>query len=187
MTNRDIRASDADREGVVMILRDAYTEGRLTIDEFDERTTATYAARTWGQLQDLTQDLPVQPVLSAGEISADKPAYLPRLPPLRTEAAPPALTRRRRGPDARILPALLIWAVIAAAAGSPVIAGVLAVFFFGLLVSRLRAGGRLAPTRPAIIDRNVPVPRLQAATMSQLRPRSAGGSSRAGDIRPAAG
>lgn len=142
MTNRDIRASDADREGVVTILRDAYTEGRLTLDEFDERTTATYTARTWGELQDLTADLPVQPVLTAGGLSVDKPGQLPRLPPLRPEATPSALTQRHRGPDGRILPALFIWAMIAALAGSPVIAGVLTVFFIGLLASRLSARGR---------------------------------------------
>jgi hypothetical protein len=142
MTNRDIRASDADREAVVTILRDAYSEGRLTLDESDERTTATYAARTWGQLQDLTEDLPVQPVLRAGDISADGSVQLPRLPPVRPEATPPALTRRRRAPDARILPALIVWAVLAAAVGAPQIAAALVVIFIGLLASRLRAGGR---------------------------------------------
>lgn len=142
MTNRDIRASDADREGVVTILRDAYAEGRLTLDEFDERTTATYAARTWGQLQDLTEDLPIQPVLRAGDISADGSAQLPKLPPVRPEATPPALTRRRRVPDARVLPALIVWAVLAAAAGAPQISAALIVIFVGLLASRLRVGGR---------------------------------------------
>ena len=132
MTSRAIRASDQDREGVVSILRDSYTEGRLTLDEFGERTTAAYAARTWGDLLDLTADLPVQPPLG--------PPVLPHLPPVRPEATPPALRpRARRGPDGRLLPALFIWAVIAAAAGSPWIAGVLTVFFIGLLASRMSA------------------------------------------------
>jgi hypothetical protein len=34
-----IRASDADREVVVATLREAYTAGRLDLDEFDERTS----------------------------------------------------------------------------------------------------------------------------------------------------
>ena len=34
-----IRASDSDREHVVEILRDAYSTGRLTMAEFDERTS----------------------------------------------------------------------------------------------------------------------------------------------------
>jgi hypothetical protein len=44
--------------------------------------------------------------------------------------------------DGRLLPALFIWAVIAAAAGSPVVAGVLTVFFIGLLASRWAGRGR---------------------------------------------
>jgi hypothetical protein len=141
MTDRDIRASDMDREGVVTILRDAHAEGRLTLEEFDERTSAAYAARTWGELADLTADLPVQPVLSLREHGADGPSGLPSLPPVRPEATPPAMRPQspRRGPDGRLLPALFIWAVIAAAAGSPWIAGVLTVFFIGMLATRLSA------------------------------------------------
>ena len=40
MTDRAIRASDKERESVVDVLRDAYTDGRLTLDEFEERTSA---------------------------------------------------------------------------------------------------------------------------------------------------
>src|SRR6202042_3334396 len=58
-----IRASDADREVVVATLREAYTAGRLNLDEFDERTTAAYESKTWGDLRKLTADLPSQPIL----------------------------------------------------------------------------------------------------------------------------
>jgi Domain of unknown function (DUF1707) len=54
-----IRASDADRERVVEILRQHTAEGRITADEFDERMTAAYSARTMGALAELTTDLPV--------------------------------------------------------------------------------------------------------------------------------
>jgi hypothetical protein len=64
MTDGSIRASDNDRETFVTALREAYTEGRLTLDEFEERTSAAYAARTWGELRDLTSDLPAPPVLA---------------------------------------------------------------------------------------------------------------------------
>ena len=57
-TDDAIRASDADREHAVGLLRDGYACGRLTLDEFDERTTAAFASRTWGELRKLTQDLP---------------------------------------------------------------------------------------------------------------------------------
>lgn len=54
-----LRASDADRERVATLLREHYSEGRLTVDEFQERLERTYAARTLGELDVLTADLPV--------------------------------------------------------------------------------------------------------------------------------
>src|SRR5215469_6089058 len=63
-----IRASDSDREHAVEALRDQYAEGRLTLEEFDERTSAAYAAKTWTDLRELTSDLPVR--LSFGPASA---------------------------------------------------------------------------------------------------------------------
>ena len=65
MPSDHIRASDHDRDAVVTTLRDAYTEGRLTLEEFQERTATAYDGRTWGDLRELTTDLPVQPVLGA--------------------------------------------------------------------------------------------------------------------------
>ncbi|WP_438487800.1 DUF1707 SHOCT-like domain-containing protein [Streptomyces sp. S186] len=53
-----LRASDADRERVAEILRDALAEGRLDMAEFDERFDATYQARTYGELERITADLP---------------------------------------------------------------------------------------------------------------------------------
>jgi hypothetical protein len=53
-----MRASDADREAVVEVLREAVTHGRLTFDEFEERTAQAYAAKTFGELHPLTTDLP---------------------------------------------------------------------------------------------------------------------------------
>lgn len=57
-TYRLMRASDQDREEAAARLGDAFVEGRLTQDELDERSAAAYAARTWGELADLTTDLP---------------------------------------------------------------------------------------------------------------------------------
>ena len=65
MTDRAIRASDQERESVVAVLRDAFTDGRLTFDEFEERTAAAYAAKTWTELRVLTSDLPASPLPSA--------------------------------------------------------------------------------------------------------------------------
>ncbi|MBO1337711.1 DUF1707 domain-containing protein [Streptomyces sp. VRA16 Mangrove soil] len=54
----DLRASDADREQVAERLRDAMAEGRLDMDEFNERLEETYKARTYRDLAPLTRDLP---------------------------------------------------------------------------------------------------------------------------------
>jgi hypothetical protein len=54
----DLRASDSDRERIVERLREHAVEGRLTLEEFTERMAATYRARTSGELEELTRDLP---------------------------------------------------------------------------------------------------------------------------------
>ncbi|MFG2647224.1 DUF1707 domain-containing protein [Streptomyces sp. NPDC048436] len=54
----DLRAADADRERVAERLRDAVAEGRLDMEEFEERLDATYKARTYGELEPITRDLP---------------------------------------------------------------------------------------------------------------------------------
>ena len=56
-----MRASDADREKVADILRDAYAEGRLTRVEHEERLAETYQAMTYGDLIPVMRDLPVPP------------------------------------------------------------------------------------------------------------------------------
>ena len=53
-----VRASDADRERVAAILRDAAGQGLLTLDEVDQRLAAVYAARHLIELAPLTADLP---------------------------------------------------------------------------------------------------------------------------------
>ena len=46
-----IRASDADRHSVIEVLRRHTSEGRLTLEELDQRVGEVYAAKTIGQLQ----------------------------------------------------------------------------------------------------------------------------------------
>ncbi|WP_443034507.1 DUF1707 SHOCT-like domain-containing protein [Streptomyces sp. BE303] len=63
----EMRASDADRERVAELLRDAYAEGRLDVDEHAERIEAAYSAKTLGELVPLTRDLPVHTEVSFEE------------------------------------------------------------------------------------------------------------------------
>lgn len=53
-----LRVSDAERDQVAEVLREAAAEGRITLDELDERLDATYAAKTYADLEPLTGDLP---------------------------------------------------------------------------------------------------------------------------------
>ena len=53
-----MRISDADREKVADILRDAMAEGRIDLDELEERLEATYAAKVYADLVPITLDLP---------------------------------------------------------------------------------------------------------------------------------
>lgn len=61
-----MRISDADRHKVAEILRTAAGEGRLELDELDERLEQTFAAKTYADLVPITVDLhPVAPVTNA--------------------------------------------------------------------------------------------------------------------------
>ncbi|WP_329217753.1 DUF1707 domain-containing protein [Streptomyces sp. NBC_01485] len=68
----DLRASDADRERVSEVLRDALAEGRLDMVEFEERLDQTYKARTYGELAPITRDLPVAGVVPPPVVSLSK-------------------------------------------------------------------------------------------------------------------
>jgi hypothetical protein len=57
------RASDSDREQVADRLHHAMAEGRLSDDELEQRLGALYAARTYGELDALVADLPVNRAL----------------------------------------------------------------------------------------------------------------------------
>ena len=64
------RAGHADREQVIVTLKDAYVHGRLTKDEFDARTSRALIARTYADLALLTADIPPAQV-------AARPAHPP--------------------------------------------------------------------------------------------------------------
>ena len=53
-----LRAADTDRAAVATELGEHMSAGRLTLTEYDERVARAYAARTFGDLAELTADLP---------------------------------------------------------------------------------------------------------------------------------
>ncbi len=60
-----LRASHADRERVIGTLKAAYVYGLATRDEFDERVSQTFAARTCAELAVVTADIPPGLALAA--------------------------------------------------------------------------------------------------------------------------
>ncbi|MQA98126.1 MAG: DUF1707 domain-containing protein [Streptosporangiales bacterium] len=60
-----VRASDADRDRVSDVLREALAEGRITPEEHAERLDAVYAAKTLGELVPITSDLPARAASAA--------------------------------------------------------------------------------------------------------------------------
>jgi hypothetical protein len=147
-TDDAIRASDADREHAVGLLRDGYACGRLTLDEFDERTTAAFASRTWGELRKLTQDLP----------APGQRAPLPAAAPVARQQARGGDDRPSRAVPASDGPALmpvvtiaLFWLALTftAHAAGALIPVVLIVLMAMQLAGRVRCGlDRRPPEQP---------------------------------------
>lgn len=66
-----LRASDADREQVIDVLKVAFAQGRLTRDDLDLRAAQAFISRTYAELAAVTADIPVSLV-------AVKPVLAPR-------------------------------------------------------------------------------------------------------------
>ncbi|GAA1917923.1 DUF1707 domain-containing protein [Nocardioides lentus] len=64
---RLLRISDAERQQVAEALRDAAGDGRLDLDELEERLEATWSARTYADLEPVLADLPAQAPAPPGE------------------------------------------------------------------------------------------------------------------------
>jgi hypothetical protein len=90
-----LKASDGDRDAVLSDLGEHFQAGRLTAGEFEDRTGRALAARTWGELRDLMQDLPTSPAV-------------PRVPVTATTGAPP-----QRSPGRTVLVPIAVLAGIA--------------------------------------------------------------------------
>ncbi|NUP44134.1 MAG: DUF1707 domain-containing protein, partial [Streptomyces sp.] len=67
----ELRASDADRDRIADILREALAEGRLDPEEHADRIDAVYRAKTVGELDPLVRDLPA--AAAAGRAAAPVP------------------------------------------------------------------------------------------------------------------
>jgi hypothetical protein len=77
-----LRASDADREQVIDTLKDAFVQGRLTMDELGMRTGQALASRTYAELTAITADIPARPI----EVPTPMPARIPARRPINKKA-----------------------------------------------------------------------------------------------------
>jgi hypothetical protein len=106
-----MRAGDKDRQGVVEQLGKHFGEGRLTVDEFDERVVRAHASVYLDELPALTVDLP-------GEQPQRTRPTRPRMP-------------RPPGVLLILLAMLLAWSLVSAViSGAPPIFGFFLLFLF---------------------------------------------------------
>ncbi len=71
------RVSDLEREDVADRLREAAGEGRLSYTELEERLETVYGAKTYGELIQITSDLPNGLVVPNAAASTLTPQYVP--------------------------------------------------------------------------------------------------------------
>jgi DUF1707 SHOCT-like domain/Cell wall-active antibiotics response LiaF, C-terminal len=71
-----VRASDADRDATIEALATASAEGRLSLEEYSQRSEAALLARTHGDLTSLTADLPAPPPDGAAPVPVEITAVL---------------------------------------------------------------------------------------------------------------
>jgi hypothetical protein len=76
-----VRAAHADRERAIDVLKAAFAEGRLDMDEYADRVGRAQTSRTYGELGELTADLPVGPL-------GTLPSGLPGTPPAGYQLVP---------------------------------------------------------------------------------------------------
>jgi hypothetical protein len=104
MPEPHLRAADADRAAVATVLGRHMSAGRLTMDEYDERLARAYAAKTYGELDEITADLP------AAEL-APRPAPAPAASPACAPGGWDADPHSWRSWVTTSLVVLVIWAV----------------------------------------------------------------------------
>lgn len=61
----ELRIADTDRDRAADVLREAHAQGRITVDELDERLTSVYSAKTFADLVPVTRDLPAEGTAAA--------------------------------------------------------------------------------------------------------------------------
>ena len=82
-----LRASHADREHVIDMLKTMFVQGRVTKDQFDARVGQAFASRTYAELAAVTADIPARQI-------ADQPPSNPAREPGRPTMSHAVQARR---------------------------------------------------------------------------------------------
>ncbi|MFI9363642.1 DUF1707 and DUF4190 domain-containing protein [Kitasatospora sp. NPDC053057] len=77
-----MRASHADRDRTVDVLKAGFAEGRLSVQEYEQRHEAAARALTYGELAALVADLPSGPMAAPLQSAQPVPATFLVSPPL---------------------------------------------------------------------------------------------------------
>jgi hypothetical protein len=119
-----LRASHADREQMVDLLKVAFVEGRLTRDELDGRIGQALAARTYAELAVLTADLTAEPERT--------PTTAPDPAPARARTRNRSATRAVKSGAGAIGAVIVVLSGTVMALGQPAVAVLLALFIMVL-------------------------------------------------------
>ena len=120
MPEPHLRAGDTDRTAVATVLGRHMADGRLTVAEYDDRVSRAYAARTYGELAELTADLPATDGGRAVDPARRDEAREHRASP---QACGPSAVSRRGHADSwaawrrTAVIVLAIWAIISLTSG----------------------------------------------------------------------
>jgi Domain of unknown function (DUF1707) len=129
-----LRASDADRDQVIDTLKDAFVQGRLTMDELDLRAGQTLLSRTYAELTLITADIPAGLI---GVQPPPTPAWAPTRKPMNKQVVAWCAS-------VIILPAALASAFLTYYGGFFVL---ILFAFIGFTVTAPGAGGKASPGR----------------------------------------
>jgi hypothetical protein len=120
-----LRASHADREQVIDVVKAAFVQGRLAKDEFDQRIGRVFASRTYADLTSLTADIPARLIRAQ---TSQEPAH----PPVRIAMDKKAI---RSWASATVMLPGMVVAASALQSGQPAVVGLIAAVVFACLVA----------------------------------------------------
>ncbi|HEV7824345.1 MAG TPA: DUF1707 domain-containing protein [Mycobacteriales bacterium] len=113
LTGPDVRIGDREREAALAALGEHLTAGRITLDEYGDRSAIAATAATRGALTTLFEDLPEPHPDLGGASGVSAVADLPAAPPVPGEPGVPAVRRSGLAPGPRAVAAgiAVMWAV----------------------------------------------------------------------------